>query len=96
MQADGREVKTVEGLETLQGLHELQRSFSKYHALQCGFCTPGMLMAALHLVTHKDKIGEADVRNALAGNVCRCTGYQNIVTAVLEAAKTLGNPNHEN
>ena len=96
VQADGCEVRTVEGLETPQGLHVLQSSFSRHHALQCGYCTPGMLMAALHLIDHGDAITETDVRKALAGNVCRCTGYQNIVTAVLEAARILGKTSNEN
>ena len=96
VQADGLEVRTVEGLETPQGLHVLQSSFSRHHALQCGFCTPGMLMASLHLIDHGHAITETDVRKALAGNVCRCTGYQNIVIAVLDAARILGKTSDEN
>ena len=89
VQADGRSVRTVEGLESPAGLHVLQQSFSQLHALQCGYCTPGMLMAATRLVESGQALDEHDVRKALAGNVCRCTGYQNIVLAVLDASRRI-------
>jgi carbon-monoxide dehydrogenase small subunit len=90
-QADGREVTTIEGLTaaglTADGLHPIQRAFQDEHALQCGYCTPGMVMAVRQLIADDPDPGESDVRRALAGNICRCTGYQNIVAAVLRAAK---------
>ena len=87
VQADGREVTTVEGMATPDGhLHPLQEAFHRNHGLQCGFCTPGMLMAAAaFLAEHPNPTDEA-VREALQGNLCRCTGYQNIVRSVLDAA----------
>jgi carbon-monoxide dehydrogenase small subunit len=90
MQADGRSVRTVEGLETPTGLSVLQKSFSELHALQCGFCTPGMLMAASALLESDAEVNEQSIRKALGGNVCRCTGYQNIFAAVMDAAEKLG------
>ena len=90
MQADGRSVRTVEGLETPAGLHVLQQSFSQLHALQCGFCTPGMLMAANALLESDTEVTDDSIRKALGGNVCRCTGYQNIFAAVMDAAVKLG------
>jgi carbon-monoxide dehydrogenase small subunit len=90
VQANGRQVKTVEGLETPTGLHVLQKCFSEHHALQCGYCTPGMLMAASSLLELGTDIDEDDVRKGLAGNVCRCTGYQNIIAAVMDASRQLG------
>jgi len=96
MQADARTVRTVEGLEHDGHLHVLQEAFSEHHALQCGFCTPGMLMAACALLESDSEIDEASVRKALSGNVCRCTGYQNIVTAVLAAAHQLKETHGEN
>lgn len=95
LQADGRRVRTVEGLETATGLHMLQQSFSEHHALQCGYCTPGMLMAATALLESGSPITEDSVRKALSGNVCRCTGYQNIIAAVMDAAGKLGKVRHE-
>ncbi len=86
-QADGREVVTVEGLA--QGpdeMHPVQRAFRAEHALQCGFCTPGMVMAAVSLLAENASPTEEEVRSALEGNLCRCTGYHNIVRAVLAAA----------
>ena len=87
VQADGREVTTVEGMAAPDGhLHPLQEAFHRNHGLQCGFCTPGMLMAAAaFLAEHPNPTDEA-VREALQGNLCRCTGYQNIVRSVLDAA----------
>jgi carbon-monoxide dehydrogenase small subunit len=84
VQADGRSVSTLEGLG---GDHPLQRSFRAEHGLQCGFCTPGMVMAAAALLAEQPSPTETEVREALHGNLCRCTGYHNIVRAVLAAAK---------
>ena len=85
-QADGRKVVTLEGLEDGDGLHAVQRAFRAEHGLQCGFCTPGMVMAAVSLLDENPDPSEADVRTALEGNLCRCTGYHNIVRAILAAA----------
>ena len=82
VQADGCEVLTVEGLEKDGQLHPLQKSFSEYHGLQCGFCTPGMLMASHALLTDNPHPDRHAIKKAIAGNVCRCTGYQNIIKAV--------------
>jgi carbon-monoxide dehydrogenase small subunit len=89
VQADGREVTTVEGLATASELHPLQEGFKEQHGLQCGFCTPGMMMAAKALLDENPDPSEEDVRWALSGNLCRCTGYQNIVKSVLWAAEKL-------
>jgi aerobic carbon-monoxide dehydrogenase small subunit len=89
VQADGREVTTVEGLATASELHPLQEGFKEQHGLQCGFCTPGMMMAAKALLDENPDPTEEDVRWALSGNLCRCTGYQNIVKSVLWAAEKL-------
>jgi aerobic-type carbon monoxide dehydrogenase small subunit (CoxS/CutS family) len=86
VQADGRTVTTIEGLAADGTLHPVQRAFSEEHALQCGFCTPGMIMAAVHLLRDHPSPSERDIRTALKGNLCRCTGYHNIVKAVLRAA----------
>jgi carbon-monoxide dehydrogenase small subunit len=86
-QADGREVTTIEGLAPgPDELHPVQRAFRAEHGLQCGFCTPGMVMAAVSLLAENSAPTEDDVRSALEGNLCRCTGYHNIVRAVLAAA----------
>ena len=85
-QADGHEVTTIEGLARDGELHPMQRAFHESHALQCGFCTPGMVMAAVGLLESSEGLDEASVRQGLEGNLCRCTGYQNIVRAVLAAA----------
>jgi carbon-monoxide dehydrogenase small subunit len=86
-QADGRSVVTLEGLGNGEGeLHAVQRAFRAEHGLQCGFCTPGMVMAAVSLLEENPDPSEAEVRTALEGNLCRCTGYHNIVRAVLAAA----------
>ena len=84
-QADGRSVLTIEGLGA-GGLHPVQKAFSTYHGLQCGFCTPGMIMTAVDVIRRHPDPDEARVREELEGNLCRCTGYENIVTAVLAAA----------
>ena len=87
-QADGREVVTVEGLASgPDEMHPMQRAFRAEHALQCGFCTPGMVMAAVSLLSENPSPTEDEVRTALEGNLCRCTGYHNIVRAVLAAAR---------
>jgi len=85
-QADGREVTTIEGLATDGELHPLQDAFHRNHGLQCGFCTPGMIMAAHSYLRENPSPSEEDVRMALEGNLCRCTGYQNIVKSILDAA----------
>ncbi len=87
VQVDGREVTTVEGLASASELHPLQEGFREEHGLQCGFCTPGMMMAAKGLLDRNPNPTEEDVRWALSGNLCRCTGYQNIVKSVLWAAE---------
>jgi aerobic carbon-monoxide dehydrogenase small subunit len=89
VQVDGREVSTVEGLATASELHPLQEGFKEEHGLQCGFCTPGMMMAAKALLDENPDPTEEEVRWALSGNLCRCTGYQNIVKSVLWAAEKL-------
>jgi aerobic carbon-monoxide dehydrogenase small subunit len=86
VQADGGEVTTIEGMGEVGSLHPLQEAFWTSHGLQCGYCTPGMIMAAADLIERNPDPSEEDVREALAGNLCRCTGYQNIVKAVLGVA----------
>ena len=85
-QVDGAEVTTIEGMGSDGELHPLQAAFWEHHGLQCGYCTPGMIMAAAGLLARNSSPSEEDVREALAGNLCRCTGYQNIVKAVMAAA----------
>jgi aerobic carbon-monoxide dehydrogenase small subunit len=87
-QADGRSVTTIEGVATNGNLHPVQAAFQEHHGLQCGFCTAGMVMAAVSLLDEIPNPTEADVRVGLEGNLCRCTGYHNIVKAVLAAAET--------
>ena len=89
VQADGCEVLTVEGLEQDGELHPLQQAFSECHGLQCGYCTPGMLMSSLALLAENPDPSVKDIRKRLSGNVCRCTGYQNIIKSVQSAAKAL-------
>lgn len=91
-QADGHEFRTVEGLAEGGKLHALQQGFWDQHGLQCGYCTPGMLLTAYALLKHQANPTEADIREGLSGNLCRCTGYNNIVKAVQQAAVTLGQP----
>jgi len=86
VQADGHEVTTIEGLAQGDTLHPLQKAFWDLHGLQCGFCTPGMIMAAADLLRRVPKPDEAAIRHGLEGNMCRCTGYQNIVKAIQSAA----------
>ncbi len=89
VQADGGVVRTIEGLApSADELHPMQRAFQEHHGLQCGYCTPGMVMAATSLLDEIPEPTEADVREGLEGNLCRCTGYHNIVQAVLAAAAT--------
>src|SRR5437764_5043421 len=86
VQAEGREVTTIEGLSPDGELHPVQRAFHEHHGLQCGFCTPGMIMAAVGLLAEQPSPSEQEIRLALEGNLCRCTGYHNIVKAVQAAA----------
>jgi len=86
VQADGSSVTTIEGLAANGRLHPLQEAFWDKHGLQCGYCTPGMILAAVDLLRQNPKPSEAEVRHGLEGNICRCTGYQNIVAAVQDAA----------
>jgi carbon-monoxide dehydrogenase small subunit len=92
VQADGQDVKTIEGVAVGDEMHPMQAAFKECHGLQCGFCTPGMVMSALGIVErHKgDHLNEATVRHELEGNLCRCTGYQGIVNAILMGAKNMG------
>jgi carbon-monoxide dehydrogenase small subunit len=87
-QADGRSIMTIEGLANGEELHPMQRAFREHHGLQCGYCTPGMVMAAVSLVAENPDLDERQVREGLEGNLCRCTGYHNIVAAVLDAARS--------
>jgi carbon-monoxide dehydrogenase small subunit len=87
VQADGAAIETVEGLATNGDLHPLQKAFGATHALQCGYCTPGMLMSAKHLLEHNPEPTEEEIRRAIQGNICRCTGYVNIIEAVQSAAR---------
>jgi carbon-monoxide dehydrogenase small subunit len=87
VQADGAQITTIEGLGSENDLHPMQEAFWEHHGLQCGYCTPGMIMAASDLIAKHPDPSEEEVREALAGNLCRCTGYHNIVKAVLDAAK---------
>jgi aerobic-type carbon monoxide dehydrogenase small subunit (CoxS/CutS family) len=90
-QADGSAITTVEGLANKDGtLNVLQAAFHERHALQCGFCTPGMLMTLTELLTENRSPSEEEIRDAISGNICRCTGYQNIVEAVQTAAARMG------
>ncbi len=90
VQADGAEIGTVEGLAGADGMHALQEGFWEKHGLQCGFCTPGMLMTGAALLEGNPNPSEGEIREAISGNLCRCTGYVNIVKAVQYAAEKLG------
>ncbi len=90
VQAEGVSITTIEGLATDGGFHKVQQAFHDHHGLQCGYCTAGMVMAAVSLLEEQPNPTEADVREGLEGNLCRCTGYHNIVKAVLAAAGTGG------
>jgi carbon-monoxide dehydrogenase small subunit len=89
VQADGRSVRTVEGLAGAEGLHPIQVGFHEEHGLQCGFCTPGMMLVASALLEESPSPSEEEIRWAISGNVCRCTGYQNIVEAIQHAAAAM-------
>ena len=89
VQAEGADIITVEGLAANGDMHPMQKAFHEEHALQCGFCTPGMLISAIDLVSNNPDPTEAEVRKGLEGNLCRCTGYHNIVKAVLAAAQEM-------
>jgi carbon-monoxide dehydrogenase small subunit len=92
VQADGTEITTIEGLASDGQLHPLQEAFQRHHGLQCGYCTPGMIMAGLGLIEDGSGMSEEEVRLGLEGNLCRCTGYQNIVEAIQDAAGKLRQP----
>ena len=94
-QADGGEVLTVEGLTRGSELHPIQQAFVDHHGLQCGYCTPGMLMSSYQLLAHTPKPSEADIRTAIAGNCCRCTGYQNVFKSVAAAADMMASAKRE-
>lgn len=85
-QAEGAEVTTIEGIGTTEDLHPMQAAFRECHALQCGFCTPGMIMQAIDLVDNNDDLDNRSIREGLEGNICRCTGYHNIVRAIQSVA----------
>ena len=89
VQADGSSVTTIEGMASATGLHPLQAAFWEHHGLQCGFCTPGMIMAAADLLARTTDPSDDEIRHAIQGNFCRCTGYQNIVTAIRAAAASM-------
>ncbi len=88
VQADGKEITTIEGVETPQGLHPLQTAFVDKGAVQCGYCTPGMILSAKSLLDRNPRADEAEIRKAISGNLCRCTGYQKIVEAILSVSRT--------
>ncbi|HET7221292.1 MAG TPA: (2Fe-2S)-binding protein [Vicinamibacterales bacterium] len=92
VQADGHEITTVEGLAKNGTLHPIQQAFWDQHGLQCGYCTPGMMLTSYALLKHNQNPSEADIREALSGNLCRCTGYQNIVKAVQQASDAMRQP----
>jgi len=92
VQADGADITTVEGLADGETLHKLQSLFAKHRALQCGFCTPGMLMTAIDLVHHRPNLDEDGIRSGMAAVLCRCTGYEGIIHAIAEYASTLPEP----
>jgi carbon-monoxide dehydrogenase small subunit len=89
VQADGSQITTIEGMADGEKLHPLQNAFWEKHGLQCGFCTPGMIMAAADLLASNSDPTDEEIRHAIEGNLCRCTGYQNIVTAIRAAAATM-------
>ena len=88
VQVHGKQVTTIEGVETRQGLHPLQAAFVDKGAIQCGYCTPGMILSAKSLLDRDPRADETEIRKAISGNLCRCTGYQKIVEAILFASKT--------
>ena len=90
VQADGKEITTIEGIGDGDNLHPMQEAFKEHHGLQCGFCTPGMIMSAIEFVTENRNPSEVEIREALEGNICRGTGYHNIVKSVQAAAEKMG------
>ncbi|HET7026225.1 MAG TPA: (2Fe-2S)-binding protein [Candidatus Limnocylindrales bacterium] len=94
VQVDGRSIRTIEGLATDGRLHPLQEAFHEEHGLQCGFCTPGMIMAALPFVESNAEPNDDEIRTAISGNLCRCTGYANIVRSISRAASTMHGPSY--
>ena len=88
VQADGKQITTIEGVETPQGLHPLQTAFVDKGAVQCGYCTPGMILSAKSLLDRNPRADETEIRKAISGNLCRCTGYQKIVEAILFVSRT--------
>jgi aerobic carbon-monoxide dehydrogenase small subunit len=91
VQAHNAEIRTVEGLAAGGDLHPIQEAFAANHGLQCGYCTPGLLMSTLHLLSSNPHPKEKEIRKAIAGNTCRCTGYQNVLKAIRSAAEAMGN-----
>jgi len=96
VQADGAEITTVEGLEKNGELHPIQKAFADCYGLQCGYCTPGLMMSAVQLLKHTPEPGENQIQKAIAGNTCRCTGYQNIFKAIATAAERMRSAAHGN
>ena len=92
VQAEGAEITTIEALAQNETMHPLQKAFHETHALQCGYCTPGMIMAGLDLINNNDDMSEDDIRLGLEGNLCRCTGYHNIVKAIQQASSEMRTP----
>ena len=90
VQATGSEITTIEGIGTSDSLHPMQEAFQENHGLQCGFCTPGMVMSAIELVSKNKNASEKEIRDGLEGNICRCTGYHNIVKSVKAGAEKMG------
>jgi carbon-monoxide dehydrogenase small subunit len=90
IQADGCEITTIEGISDGDKLHPMQEAFRNNHGLQCGYCTPGMIMSGIKLVENKPNITESEIRKGLEGNICRCTGYNNIVKSISEASVVMG------
>jgi len=95
LQAEGQAITTIEGIGSAEKLHPLQAAFWEKHGLQCGFCTPGMILCAADLLSRNPDPSEAEIRHAIEGNLCRCTGYQNIVAAIQSAAAAMGGANAE-
>ncbi len=95
LQAEGQAITTIEGIGSAEKLHPLQAAFWEKHGLQCGFCTPGMILCAADLLSRNPDPSEVEIRHAIEGNLCRCTGYQNIVAAIQSAAAAMGGTNAE-
>jgi carbon-monoxide dehydrogenase small subunit len=89
VQAEGKDITTIEGIASGDKLHPMQQAFHEQHGLQCGYCTPGMVMSAIELVETNPTLSEQDIREGLEGNICRCTGYHNIVKAVQTGAQDM-------